>query len=139
VEKQQRERGKTKDPETIEISAVFRKPVRLAEDAAFRGFPIKRPPLAHIVVVVVVAVVVVVVVVVVAAASSSVIGDFAVVAFDAVFSKILGWSRHLSMPALERSAIDRKFSGWATGIRPRVSDSLDNSASRDASLCSVVY
>jgi len=84
VEKQQRECGKAKDPETIEISAVFRKPVRLAEDAAFRGFPIKRPPLAHIVVVVVVVVVV---------ASSSVIGDFAVVAFDAVFSKILGWSR----------------------------------------------
>jgi hypothetical protein len=63
VEKQQRERGKAKDPETIEISAVFRKPVRLAEDAAFRGFPIKRPPLAHIVVVVVVVVIVVVAVV----------------------------------------------------------------------------
>lgn len=41
VGKQQRV-GKAKDPETIEISAVFRKPVRPAEDAAFRRFPIKR-------------------------------------------------------------------------------------------------
>lgn len=33
---------KTKDPETIEISAVFREPARPAGDAAFRGFPVKR-------------------------------------------------------------------------------------------------
>jgi len=40
VSKQQREEGK--DPETIEISAVFREPARPAGDATFQRFPIKR-------------------------------------------------------------------------------------------------
>jgi len=47
VGKQQREEGK--DPETIEISAVFREPARPAEDVAFQRFPIKQA-LANVVV-----------------------------------------------------------------------------------------
>lgn len=37
-----------KDPETIEISAVFRNPARPVEDAAFQGFLIKRTSLSVI-------------------------------------------------------------------------------------------